>query len=242
MPPYSVVLSLDCGFSIALNNCYLKWLIVESQNINTVAASFGIPKCVSAFHICLVSSLHIPNLQPCWQFTLITVLQYLAMWKWNCGPTVLETADWFWQTRHRSTWPSLCAQLSWNIITWSKRRGWCNRTNKAKPWCVIVAVMLIPCRCSNWNPERIFPKCAAVVFRPIYFFISVGLESTSAEADLLSSVAFYWLACMRGLFFGGCLLMRPHRNHASMTHGTVSVCLSVGPSAQSWGNSSWCWL
>lgn len=59
----------------------------------------------------------------------------------------------------------LCAQCSWNLITWRKGDhglGWCNHTIKAEPWCVILAVMLILCIYSNWAPERIFPMCVCV--------------------------------------------------------------------------------
>lgn len=40
--------------------------------------------------------------------------------------------------------------------------GWCNQTDKAGPWCVIVAAMLIRCIYSNWTPKRIFAICVSV--------------------------------------------------------------------------------
>lgn len=67
----------------------------------------------------------------------LSVVQYLGR---SRGPSVLQTVELFWQTGHRSTWPGLCAQCSWNIITLGMGGeswlGWCNHTNKAWPGCV----------------------------------------------------------------------------------------------------------
>lgn len=58
------------------------------------------------------------------QVTHTSVLQYLDRSKWNRRLIVLQTADLFWHTGHRSTWPSLCAQCSWNLTTlWGEGGG-----------------------------------------------------------------------------------------------------------------------
>lgn len=113
---------------------------------------------------------------------------------------------------------------------------WCNHTDKAGPWCVIVAVMLI-----LWTPERIFPMCVCVW---MFMWVHVGTwylgaGSSSAEAGGPSRLPCVdWLVCE---FFRG-LLRGPHCSHACMTHGAVSVFLSVWPSAQSCTTASWCCL
>lgn len=98
--------------------------------------------------------------------TRSNVLQYLGRLKWNHRRTVLETAELFWQTGHRSTWPVwfVCPVFlkPYHMEGGGSWLGWCNHTDKAGLWCVIVAVMLILCIWSNWTPEWIFPMCVCV--------------------------------------------------------------------------------
>lgn len=98
-------------------------------------------------------------------------LQYLDRLTWNHRLTVLETAELFWQTGHRSTWPGLCAQCSWNLITWREGAhgsGWCNDANKAAAWCVILAAVLIVCTYSNWGPRNSISNVCVCVCLDVY--------------------------------------------------------------------------
>lgn len=164
--------------------------------------------------------------------TRSNVLQYLGRLKWNHRRTVLETAELFWQTGHRSTWPGLCAQCSWNLITWREGdhgSGWCNHTDKAGPWCVIVAVMLILCIYSNWNPRENIPNVCVCVFGCLCGCMRVRDTWRELGVALLRQVDHPGWPVLTGWyvsFFRG-LLRGPHCSHACMTHGAVSVCLSV---------------
>ena len=60
------------------------------------------------------------KLQSCWhgeRLRAYSFLRNLGRLQWNRNRTVLETAELFWQTGHRSTWPGLCVLCSWNLIT-----------------------------------------------------------------------------------------------------------------------------
>lgn len=175
--PESLISSLDlcfllnCGFHEALTHKDSKWLMADSHRRAQIPQNHTRREANLNVWIWLIrgwkghdGSSHINKLQTCWHRKGY-VLQYLGRLKWNLRRTVLETAELFWQTGHRSTWPGLCAQCSWNLITWREGdhgRGWCNHTDKAGPWCVILAVMLILRIYSNWTPERILPMCVCV--------------------------------------------------------------------------------
>ncbi len=105
---------------------------------------------------------------------------------------------------------------------------------------MIVAVMLILCIYSNWTPERIFPVCVRVLGRLCgcmwvrdTWELGPALHGAGGPSRL---ACVDWLVCE---FFRG-LLRGPHCSHACMTHGAVSVCLLVWPSAQFCTTASWC--
>lgn len=150
-----------------------------------------------------------------------SVVQYLGRLKWNHRHTVLETAELFWQTGHRSTWPGLCAQCSWSHGAGGGDHisGWCNHTNKAPSRCVIVALIPILCVCSNWTLERIFPVCLCLCVCMSMWYLE-GAGSSCGEAGRPFSLAFVdQLLCefCRGLLRG------PRCSHAYMTHSVLSV-------------------